>query len=117
MQTQLSKDKKEEVSIVPDTEQHAREALVPFTDYLPDNTVLVVKDLGYVHDAIERIYNEGFARQAQQELEAASEMEEAEQLARLKRSRCSPQVRLFCAVWHTCSASILAHSPLAKRKQ
>ena len=85
VQTQLSKDKKEEVSIVPDTEQHAREALVPFTDYLPDNTVLVVKDLGYVHDAIERIYNEGFARQAQQELEAASEMEEAEQLARLKK--------------------------------
>lgn len=85
VQTQLSKDKKEEVSIVPDTEQHAREALVPFTDYLPDNTVLVVKDLGYVHDAIERIYNEGFARQAQQEQEAASEMEEAEQLARLKK--------------------------------
>ena len=85
VQTQLSKDRKEEVSIVPDTESESSGELVPFTDYLPADTVLVVKDLGFVHDAIERIYQEGFARQALQEQEATSEMEEAEQKARLQR--------------------------------
>lgn len=85
VQTQLSKDKKEEVSIVPDTESRSNVSLVPFTDYLADDTVLVVKDLSFVHDAIERIYQEGFARQALQEHEATSEMEEAEQKERLQR--------------------------------
>lgn len=85
VQTQLSKDKKEEVSIVPDTESRSNVSLVPFTDYLADDTVLVVKDLCFVHDAIERIYQEGFARQALQEHEATSEMEEAEQKERLQR--------------------------------
>ncbi len=85
VQTQLSKDRKEEVSIVPDTESESSGALVPFTDYLPADTVLVVKDLSFIHDAIERIYQEGFARQALQEREATSEMEEAEQKERLQR--------------------------------
>ena len=85
VQTQLSKDKKEEVSIVPDTESRSNVSLVPFTDYLADDTVLVVKDLSFVHDAIERIYQEGFARQALQEHEATSEIEEAEQKERLQR--------------------------------
>lgn len=83
VQTQLSKEKKDEISVVPDTEQGASGSLVPFTDYLPDETVLVVKDLGFIHDTIDKIYNEGFARQAQQEREATSEMEAAEQQARL----------------------------------
>lgn len=63
VQTQLSKDYKEDISIVPDTEQgEAQGALVSATDYLPHDTLLVVKDLGFVHDAIDRIYEEGFAR-------------------------------------------------------
>lgn len=87
VQTQLSKDEKDSISIVPDTEQTgaAEGGLVSPTDYLPADTVLVVKDLSFVHDAIERIYNEGFARQAQQELEPTSEMEEQAQHDRLKK--------------------------------
>lgn len=78
VQTQLSRERKSEVSIVPDTEAGGEGCLVPFTDYLPADTVLVVKDLGLIHDDIDRIYNEGFARQAMAAQEATSEMEEAE---------------------------------------
>ncbi len=86
VQTQLSKDKKTSVSIVPDTETPSDEAsLVPFTDYLPSEAVLVVKDLSFVHDTVERIYQEGFARQAELEQEPTSEMEAAAQQERLKR--------------------------------
>ncbi len=86
VQTQLSKEQKQAVSIVPDTESSPGGAeLVPFTDYLPDNTLLVTKDLGFVHDRIEQTYAEGFARQAQQEQEASSEMEEAQQRQRLQK--------------------------------
>ncbi len=86
VQTQLSKEQKTAVSIVPDTESSPDGAeLVPFTDYLPKETVLVVKDFGFVHDRIESTYAEGFARQAQQELDATSEMEEAQQRQRLQK--------------------------------
>lgn len=86
VQTQLSKEAKDNVSIVPDTEQGSSAAhLVSPTDYLPSDTLLVVKDLTFVHDTIERTYREGFARQAQQEVEATSEMEAEAQRQRLQK--------------------------------
>lgn len=86
VQTQLSKEAKDRVSIVPDTEQGSSAAhLVSPTDYLPSDTLLVVKDLTFVHDTIERTYREGFARQAQQEVEATSEMEAEAQRQRLQK--------------------------------
>lgn len=86
VQTQLSKEAKDRVSIVPDTEQGSSVAhLVSPTDYLPSDTLLVVKDLTFVHDTIERTYREGFARQAQQEVEATSEMEAEAQRQRLQK--------------------------------
>ena len=85
VQTQLSRERKEHVSIVPDTEQGVVGNLVPFTEYLPANTVLVVKDLALVHDKVEHIYQEGFARQALQAGDANSEMEAAELRERLNR--------------------------------
>lgn len=86
VQTQLSKEAKDSVSIVPDTEQGSSAAhLVSPTDYLPSDTLLVVKDLTFVHDTIERTYREGFARQAQQEAEATSEMEAEAQRQRLQK--------------------------------
>ena len=85
VQTQLSKEQKEQVSIVPDMEQSAEGALVPFTDYLPADSVLVVKDLGLIHDDIDRIYAEGFARQAELEQEPTSEMEADAQQQRLRK--------------------------------
>lgn len=86
VQTQLSKEQKQTVSVVPDTESSPGGAEpASFTDYLPDDTLLVTKDLGFVHDRIEQTYAEGFARQAQQEQEASSEMEEAQQRQRLQK--------------------------------
>ena len=78
VQTQLSREKKSEVIIVPDTEAGGREAMVCFTDYLPADTVLAVKNLERVYDDIEHIYQEGFARQALAVQEATSEPEAAE---------------------------------------
>lgn len=83
VQTQLSKERLEEIRIVPDTETGNSGKMVPFTEYLPDETVLVVKDLVYVHDTIARIYDEGFCQQAQLAKDVTSEMEAAEQHSRL----------------------------------
>lgn len=84
VQTQLSKERKTEVTVVPDVEEGAS-TLVPFTECLPAETVLVVRNLGFTRDAINKIYDEGFSRQALQEQEATSEMEAAEIHERLSR--------------------------------
>ena len=84
VQTQLSKDRKKEVTIVPDVEDGVS-SLVPFTECLPRETVLVVRDFDFIRQAINKIYEEGFSRQALQEQEATSEMEAAEIHERLSR--------------------------------
>jgi len=84
VQTQLSKDKRDQVSIVPELAQDRPEG-VAFTDFLPPETVLVLKDLTYVNESVDRIYREGFSQQALLEQEAVSEMEEREQHRRLRK--------------------------------
>ena len=84
VQTQLSRDRLREASIVPDL-QAADGELMPFPSCLPDDTCLVIRDIAFVQDAVERIYQEGFSRQAVAEREATSEMEAAEQMERLNR--------------------------------
>ena len=73
--TQLSKDKCQEVTIVP--ELSISEEKVSFLSFLPDDTVLVFKDFSYVHDTIDRIYQEGFSKQAMTErMEGTTEQEQ-----------------------------------------
>ena len=85
VQTQLSKDKREEVEIVPELAKMAEEKM-PFTRFLPDDAIFVVKDLTYIHDAVDRIYQDGFSSQALTErLEGATEMEEQEIMREMKR--------------------------------
>ena len=73
--TQLSKDKRDQVEIVP--ELAMAEEKVSFLSFLPGDTLLVAKDFLYVHDAIGRIYEEGFSSQALKErLEGATEVEQ-----------------------------------------
>lgn len=74
VQTQISKQIIDRIDIIPDTEDGG-DGLVPFTDYLPAETVLCVKDLGFIHDTIGRIYDEGFARQAEMAREVTSEID------------------------------------------
>lgn len=76
VETQLSKDKKEKVEIVPELATLSEEK-IPFLQFLPKDSVLVMKDLLYIHDTIERIYNEGFTAQAlTEQLEGRTEVEQ-----------------------------------------
>ena len=86
VEDQLSKERRERVDIVPElaglTED--KESLFRF---LPDDTLLCLKDYGYVADAIDRTFQEGFSKQAVMERmeEAESEMEQQEIEQQLRR--------------------------------
>lgn len=84
VQTQLSDEVCAAAVIVPEVEATSG-GLVPFFDLLPEGTVAVFDNFSLVRDIVSRIYDEGFARQAQAEREATSEMEAAEQAERLSR--------------------------------
>ncbi|MBR4367728.1 MAG: transcription-repair coupling factor [Prevotella sp.] len=76
VETQLSKDKCEQVEIVPELGLMETEK-IPFLSFLPEETMLVAKDFLFVRDAIDRTYQDGFSEQALTErLETATEMEE-----------------------------------------
>ena len=74
--TQLSKEKCEQVEIVPELGV-VEDNKISFFSFLADHTLMVVKDFLYVRDAIDRIYQEGFSQQAMTErLEGATEEEQ-----------------------------------------
>ena len=59
---------------------------MPFTTFLPSDTIVAVRDLAYVHDTMESIYQEGFSQQVVTErLEGATEVERAEIMEELRR--------------------------------
>ncbi len=95
VQSQLSRDLCPTVSILPEMAQAAgEESLVPFTELLPPDTLLVVRQLDFVGTRVERVYAEGFSRQAIAEAEAVaaatSEMHRDE-----LRAQCSTTHRLI----------------------
>ena len=75
VENQLSKERCDHVDIVPElTAEEEKESILKF---LPDDTLLVTKDLQFVRESIERTYQEGFSQQAMQERMAeATEMEQ-----------------------------------------
>ena len=84
VETQLSKDKCQQVTIVP--ELVAVEEKMPFLSFLPKDTLLVVKDFLYVRDAIDRIYQEGFSDQALTErMEGVTEQEQHEIMQQMRK--------------------------------
>ena len=84
VETQLSKDKCQQVTIVP--ELVAVEEKMPFLSFVPKDTLLVVKDFLYVRDAIDRIYQEGFSEQALTErMEGATEQEQHEIMQQMRK--------------------------------
>lgn len=84
VETQLSKDKTDTVTIVPDLSKSASE-LIPLLDFLPAGSLLVMKDLSFVSDAIDKVYEDGFSRQALMEMtEGATELERQEMMQRMK---------------------------------
>ena len=64
VQTQLSKDRVQSMTIVPEMQNDATER-VPLFEFLPANTVVVCHDVVYVCEKVGKIYDEGFSRQAQ----------------------------------------------------
>ncbi len=89
---QLSKDRKQSVEIVPELAQLTSEK-VPFTDFLPSDTLVVMKDYHYLYDIIERTYNEGFSSQAMTErMEGATELEQQQIREQMSRESvlCKP---------------------------
>ena len=84
VETQLSKDKCDVATIVP--ELAATEEKVSLLSFLPSDAVLVVRDFLYVNDAIDRIYEEGFSQQAMTErLENATEQEQQAIMQEMKK--------------------------------
>ena len=83
VQSQLSRDKQQEVVIVPEL-AGASQGKVPFTDFLPSDTVLVMKDMLYLRDVADKVYADGFSAQALMDEQARSEMEEAERHEKLR---------------------------------
>ena len=76
VETQLSKDKKTEIEIVPELSS-LTETKIPFLSFLPKDTLLVMKDFTFVHDSIDRIYKDGFSSQAMTErMEGKTEAEQ-----------------------------------------
>ena len=82
VQSQLSKEKKDEIVIVPELGTVTSEK-VTFTDFLPVDSVFVLKDMLFLRDVVDQIYHDGFSSQALIEEQATSEMDAAEQRLKL----------------------------------
>lgn len=77
VETQLSLQKRNQVEIVPELAQADHEQLTSFLHLLPEETLIVTKDLHYVADRIGKIFDEGFSKSAQTEqMEGKSEVEQ-----------------------------------------
>ncbi len=81
IEDQLSKDRRDNVEIVP--ELSATQTMKqPFLQYLDPDTVVVLRDFTFVYDRIAQIYQDGFSSQSlTEQLEGATEVE-AEQIRR-----------------------------------
>ena len=77
VETQLSLQKRKQVEIVPELAQADHEQLTSFLHLLPEETLIVTKDLHYVADRIGKIFDEGFSKSAQTEqMEGKREVEQ-----------------------------------------
>lgn len=88
VQTQLSKDRLKDVAVVPEMEG-GNSDLVPVTDYLPTDALLVVKNWVLITDTIQKVFDEGFAKQAYIEKKDSKERPEWEIYEEEEESRCS----------------------------
>lgn len=78
IESQLSIDKKTSIDIVPELAKVAHEK-VSFLKFLPQETTIVFKNFLFVRDSIDKIYKDGFSRQAlTEQLEGKTEVEQDE---------------------------------------
>ena len=85
VETQLSRDRRDDIRIVPELAGQTDER-IPLLSFLSDDTVLVMKNGEYVRDAVARTYDEGFSQQALTErLEGATEQEQRAIIQQMSR--------------------------------
>ena len=84
VEDQLSLAKQQSISIVPALNESTerRENVLSF---LPADSLLIMKDLTYLCERIEQVWQEGFSQQALIVQDATSEVEELEMLQQLRR--------------------------------
>ena len=89
VEDQLSRERRQSIEIVPDLAGNVEEEKVSVLTFLPQQTMLVMKDRRYVREAIDRTYQEGFSSQAVSErLENATELERHDIIQQLRRESC-----------------------------
>ena len=89
VEDQLSRERRQSIEIVPDLAGNVEEEKVSVLTFLPQQTMLVMKDRRYVREAIDRTYQEGFSSQAVSErLENATELERHDIIQQLWRESC-----------------------------
>lgn len=104
IESQLSRDKQEQIEILPELAE-TNSKRMPLLRFLPNSSIVVLKDLSFVHEKVNQIYREGFSSQALTErLSGATEQEQAEIEKELQRENM------------LCSATMLAED-LAKLKK
>lgn len=87
VQDQLSKDKLNEIEIVPELATLTTER-VSFLNFLPSNSVMVYKDFAYIRDIIAHVYDEGYSKQAiTEQLEGATEIEQKQIINELNKEK------------------------------
>ena len=104
VESQLSHDRRTAVEIVPQLGATVSEK-ISFLRFLPKETLLVMKDFGYIRDIVERTYKEGFLSQFMTErMEGISEMEQRQLMDDMQRER-----QLITASEFTADAANLKH--------
>lgn len=94
VEDQLSKDRKGSVEIVPELAALQSDK-VPFPEFLPADSLIVMKDERFVCDIIQRTYDDGFSSQAMTErMEGATEVEREQIISDMNRDSvlCRPSL-------------------------
>ncbi len=94
VEDQLSKDKREEIEIVPELACQVEDKQL-FLDFMPDDALVVMKDYAFVCDRVDQIYQEGFSNSALVErMEGATEQERESIMRDMKRefNLCQPSL-------------------------
>ncbi len=86
VQSQLSREKKKSVDIVPEL-YAATDGKVSFFHFLPKEALIVMKDMTFVREIIDRAYKDGFSSQAMTErIEGLTEIEQQQVISEMKAS-------------------------------
>ncbi len=97
VQTQLSIDKVEGMNIVPELAGMESEK-ISFLRFLPADTIVIIKDITFVHDVIDKTFSDGFSQQALTEkLEGATEMEQQAIMQQMKAENTLCSGSMFAA--------------------